>query len=71
LGCGYYHHMYTPPPLPPEELARLQPRTGAEQPWEPEDLAVGEGKDPTPPHVEFARHELETLGSAAIEKTVP
>jgi hypothetical protein len=47
------------------------PRTGAEQPWEPEDLAVAEGKDPTPAHVEHARQELEELGPAAIEKTVP
>ncbi|HEV7897758.1 MAG TPA: hypothetical protein VGP31_07955 [Planosporangium sp.] len=54
-----------------EWLARLQPRTGAEQPWEPEDLAVAEGKDPTPGHVESARRELEELGPAAIEKTVP
>jgi hypothetical protein len=50
---------------------RVVLRTGAEQPWEPEDLAVAEGKDPTPQHVEWARRELETLGPAAIEKTVP
>jgi hypothetical protein len=50
---------------------RFEPRTGAEQEWEPEDLAVAEGKDPTPKHVEYARWELETLGPAAIEKTVP
>jgi hypothetical protein len=55
----------------PEWLAKVQPRTGAEQPWEPQDLAVAEGKDPTPRHVEFARRELETNGPAAIEKTVP
>jgi hypothetical protein len=55
----------------PEWLARIQPRTGAEQPWEPVDLAVAEGKDPTPRHVDFARRELENLGPAAIEKTVP
>jgi hypothetical protein len=46
-------------------------RTGAEQPWDPEDLAVAEGRDPTPPNVERARRELEELGAAAIEKTVP
>jgi hypothetical protein len=55
----------------PEWLARIQPRTGAEQPWEPQDLAVAEGKDPTPEHVDRARRELESLGPAAIEKTVP
>jgi hypothetical protein len=46
-------------------------RTGAEQPWDPEDLAVAEGRDPTPRNVERARRELEELGAAAIEKTVP
>ncbi len=46
-------------------------RTGAEQPWDPEDLAVAEGRDPTPHNVERARRELEELGAAAIEKTVP
>lgn len=46
-------------------------RTGADQPWDPEDLAVAEGRDPTPANVERARRELEELGPAAIEKTVP
>ena len=46
-------------------------RTGADQPWDPEDLAVAEGRDPTPRNVEHARRELEELGPAAIEKTVP
>ena len=36
-----------------------------------EDLAVAEGRDPTPRNVERARRELEELGAAAIEKTVP
>lgn len=46
-------------------------RTGADQPWDPEDLAVAEGRDPTPSNVERARRELEQWGQAAIEKTVP
>jgi hypothetical protein len=46
-------------------------RTGAEQPWDPEDLAVAEGRDPTPENVERARRELERDGAAAIERTVP
>ena len=46
-------------------------RTGAEQPWDPEDLAVAEGRDPTPRNIERARRELEQWGPAAIEKTVP
>lgn len=46
-------------------------RTGAEQPWEPEDLAVARGKDPSPDNVERARADLEQEGSAAVERTVP
>lgn len=46
-------------------------RTGAEQPWDPEDLAVAEGRDPTPANIERARKKLEEEGAAAIEKTVP
>ena len=46
-------------------------RTGAEQAWDPEDLAVAEGRDPTPANVERAREELEREGPAAIERTVP
>lgn len=46
-------------------------RTGAEQPWDPEDLCVAKGQDPTPKNVERARRELAELGPAAIEKTVP
>ncbi|MEV0127827.1 hypothetical protein AB0H83_05090 [Dactylosporangium sp. NPDC050688] len=46
-------------------------RTGADQPWDPEDLAVAKGRDPTPANVERSRRELEELGPAAIEKTVP
>jgi hypothetical protein len=47
------------------------PRTGAEQPWEPEDLVEAQGQDPTPDNVARARAELEREGPAAIEKTVP
>jgi hypothetical protein len=46
-------------------------RTGAEQPWDPEDLAVAEGHDPTPRNVEKARQELAREGRSAIERTVP
>jgi hypothetical protein len=49
----------------------LDVRTGAEQEWEPADLAVAEGRDPTPENVERARQELERDGAAAIERTVP
>jgi hypothetical protein len=46
-------------------------RTGADQPWDPEDLAMAKGQDPTPKNVERARRELLELGPAAIEKCVP
>lgn len=46
-------------------------RTGAEQKWDPVDLAVAKGWDPTPENIERARQELAEKGAAAIEKTVP
>ncbi|WP_329103799.1 hypothetical protein OG792_27855 [Micromonospora sp. NBC_01699] len=46
-------------------------RTGAEQPWDPEDLVVAWGQDPTPANVERARRVLAEEGPAAVEKTVP
>jgi hypothetical protein len=46
-------------------------RTGADQPWDPEDVAVAEGRDPTPENIERARRELEREGPALIEKIVP
>src|SRR5262245_47223192 len=59
----------TPQFRSPGEWPRF--RTGAEQPWDPEDLAVAEGRDPTPENIERARRELEKYGAAAIERTVP
>jgi hypothetical protein len=46
-------------------------RTGADQPWDPEDLAVAEGRDPTPKNVERARRQLADEGPSAIERNVP
>ena len=46
-------------------------RTGAEQPWDPEDLVVARGQDPTAENIERARRELAETGRAAVEKTVP
>lgn len=54
-----------------ERRRAAQPRTGADQPWEPEDLVAAEGKDPTPENLEDARRRLADEGPAAIEKTVP
>ncbi|MEV8516883.1 hypothetical protein [Dactylosporangium sp. NPDC051484] len=46
-------------------------RTGADQEWTAEDLALAEGRDPTPANLRRAQRELDELGPAAIEKTVP
>ncbi|WP_200214790.1 hypothetical protein [Micromonospora coerulea] len=46
-------------------------RTGAEQPWEPEDLVMARGQDLTPENIERARRDLAEFGRAAIERTVP
>jgi hypothetical protein len=59
----------TPEFLQPGEEPHV--RTGADQQWDPEDLAVAEGRDPTPANIERAREELEEDGPAAIERTVP
>lgn len=55
----------------PESVRHRGIRTGAEQPWDPEDLAVAQGRDPTAENLERARRELERYGAAAIERTVP
>ncbi|HEX6967420.1 MAG TPA: hypothetical protein VF174_01125 [Micromonosporaceae bacterium] len=46
-------------------------RTGAEQPWDAEDVVIARGADPTPERVERLRRELEEEGPAAVERTVP
>ncbi|MEV0153288.1 hypothetical protein AB0H57_06030 [Micromonospora sp. NPDC050686] len=46
-------------------------RTGAEQPWDPEDLVRARGQDLTPENLDRARRDLAELGRAAIERTVP
>jgi hypothetical protein len=59
----------TPEFLQPGEEPHL--RTGADQPWDPADVAVAEGRDPTPENIERARRELEREGPAVIERIVP
>ncbi|MFJ6954983.1 hypothetical protein ACISRB_26540, partial [Micromonospora aurantiaca] len=53
------------------DAARDDIRTGAEQPWDPEDLVQARGQDVTPENLERARRDLAELGRAAIERTVP
>ena len=55
----------------PQSLRHRGIRSGAEQPWDPEDLAIAQGRDPTAENLERARRELERYGPAAIERTVP
>ena len=55
----------------PVEESAPRSRTGAGQPWDPEDLAMAQGHDPTPENVKRSREQLEREGAAAIEKTVP
>lgn len=57
-------------PQPPAE-DDWRPRSGVEQQWDPEDLAVAKGRDPTTENVELAADELADEGPSAIERTVP
>lgn len=66
ISAGPAHDRSTGP-----ETDEVQARTGAEQPWDPEDLAAARGMDPTPDNIQRRRRELEDLGPAAVEKTVP
>lgn len=58
---------------PADDAAQPAPiyRTGAEQPWDPEDVTAAKGRDQTPEAVERSRQELEREGAAVIEKLVP
>lgn len=59
----------TPEFLQPGEQPHF--RTGADQPWDPVDVALAQGRDPTPENIERARKELERDGPAVIERIVP
>jgi hypothetical protein len=48
-----------------------QPRTGAEQPWDAEDLVHARGEDATPVTLEQAEQDLDREGPEAIEREVP
>lgn len=53
------------------DSAEARQRTGADQPWDPEDFAVAAGRDPTPENIEWARQVLAEHGRAAVESIVP
>src|SRR3954470_4522209 len=48
-----------------------QPRTGAETPWDPEDLVRARGQDVTPATLRQAQEDLDREGPAAIEAEAP
>lgn len=58
-------------PFDEEAVRKLVIRTGAEQDWDPADLALAEGRDPTPENIARAEREMRRLGPAAVERTVP
>jgi hypothetical protein len=48
-----------------------QPRTGAEQPFDAEDLVDARGQDVTPATLRLAQQDLDAEGAEAIEHEVP
>ncbi|WP_406284068.1 hypothetical protein [Embleya sp. NBC_00896] len=57
--------------LPEGDRPRMDLRSGAETPVDPEDLVLAEGKDLTEENIEAARRRLAELGAAAVERIVP
>ncbi|MEV5704179.1 hypothetical protein [Actinoallomurus sp. NPDC052274] len=54
------------------EPRRPNLRTGSETPVDPEDLAMAEGRDPTPENIERARRRIERLGAReAVDRVTP
>ncbi|MDT0451784.1 hypothetical protein [Streptomyces hesseae] len=53
----------------PSRPSRLY--TGAERPFDPEDLVMASGHDVTPERVEAARRRIEEKGAAALERYLP
>ncbi|WP_030774475.1 hypothetical protein [Streptomyces sp. NRRL F-2664] len=45
--------------------------TGGERPYDPEDLVMATGHDPTPERVEKARQLMEKEGLQVIERYLP
>ncbi|MFI9718842.1 hypothetical protein ACIHFE_04180 [Streptomyces sp. NPDC052396] len=45
--------------------------TGAERPFDPEDLVLASGHDLTPERIEAARRHIEEKGAAALERYLP
>ncbi|MER5727826.1 hypothetical protein ABT084_05620 [Streptomyces sp. NPDC002138] len=45
--------------------------SGGERPYDPEDLVMARGQDPTPERLEKARELMEKEGPAVIERYLP
>lgn len=45
--------------------------TGAERPFDPEDLVLASGHDITPERVEAAKRHIAEKGAAALERYLP
>ncbi|MDF3294238.1 MULTISPECIES: hypothetical protein [Streptomyces] len=45
--------------------------TGAERPFDPEDLVMASGHDVTPERLELAKRHIEEKGAAALERYLP
>ncbi|MEU7179363.1 hypothetical protein ACWIG3_02000 [Streptomyces celluloflavus] len=57
-----------------ESSAEQRPKvlyTGGERPFDPEDLVMASGREPTPASLEWARNLIEEDGAAAIERYLP
>ncbi|MEV7522274.1 MULTISPECIES: hypothetical protein [unclassified Streptomyces] len=61
--------MVSEPDEQPTRSDRLH--TGGDRPYDPEDLVMATGHDPTPERVEMARRLIEKEGPQVIERYLP
>ncbi|TJZ58933.1 hypothetical protein FCH28_01905 [Streptomyces piniterrae] len=45
--------------------------TGAERPFDPEDLVKASGREPTPDNLKWAKRLIDEKGVAALERYLP
>jgi|tagenome__1003787_1003787.scaffolds.fasta_scaffold20125846_1 hypothetical protein len=57
--------------VPEGDRPRMDLRSGAETPVDPEDLVLAAGKDLTEANIEAARKQLDEEGPKAVERVVP
>jgi len=59
---------------PETKKGRRRPKelfTGAERPFDPEDLVQASGREVTPENLEWSKRLIEEKGAAAIERYLP